>query len=350
MNIELPEVGYAPQNLTTLLYATLPDVRNRREWLATRLDVKVDAVHRWCVQPTSKRHVNMSLKNWRKTQSITEAHDTQKRLNLPYVEAGYTPQNLTTLLFLALPNVTARREWLAQKLGVTLDTVHRWCVELTSKRHVDMSLVKWRRALVVTEADHDLMKLELRDLILSSLPENLHDRFGGNQPKGWLAVSYHGCGKWQINFFDERSDKNYDLQLNIGFNKHFPRAYHSDNLNLPVGEIVAYEPTDEEIKQECENAELAWENRDHFQIKEQDDQFNNLRDEELSDLLDDTENSVKAYLNPRTSESYTEEEMNYPEPPKLSDDEYDAIETSEHIAASISEWIDEIFNVAGPKA
>jgi hypothetical protein len=338
MNIELHEVGYTPENLRILLYTTLPDIRNRREWLSEKLGVSLDTVHRWCVEPTSNRHVNMSLKNWRATVAVTEARDSSKRLNITYPEAGYTPNNLTTLLYLALPDAKARREWLAYNIGVSLDTVHRWSVELTSKRHVDMSLVKWRRALVVTEVDHALMKLELQDEILNELPENLYDRSDSNPPKGWLAISYQGWGEWKIDFTSDRSDKTYDVHLNVGYNEHSPRIYDAHDLSSSPEDMLVTEADSDE-------AELWWEDRDLAKLDTKLKPFEDLNVRESFYLHKNAEMSAKAYLNPPFTENYTEEEMNVP---RTSDDEANFLETQNHIRASIKEWVSDVFNAAGP--
>jgi hypothetical protein len=117
------------------------------------------------------------------------------QINFP--ESGYTPRNLNTLLYKAFPDLEARREWLAEKLGVNLDTVHRWCVDMNSKGHVDMPLVRWRQALNLLEADRDVMLSVLQDKILDALRDtNLVYTSGG----GLLCLRcfYKGEGDWSI--------------------------------------------------------------------------------------------------------------------------------------------------------
>jgi hypothetical protein len=70
---------------------------------------------------------------------------------MDFKEAGYTPKNLKCLLKKALPDLPRPRVYLAAELGVGVDAVDHWCVDTESKRHVDMPLKKWRKALKLLE-------------------------------------------------------------------------------------------------------------------------------------------------------------------------------------------------------
>jgi len=113
-------------------------------------------------------------------------------------EPGYTPKNLTALLYQALPDTKARREELARRLDVSLDTVQRWCVDTNSKRHADMPLVRWRQALNVLEADQEAMRAVLRQAILDAInDQNLV--YADDDAAPVLRCSYCGEGCWHIN-------------------------------------------------------------------------------------------------------------------------------------------------------
>ena len=57
----------------------------------------------------------------------------------PY--GGYTPAALNNLLFMH----NKSREECADIMGVSFNTVSRWCVGLDSKRHTDMPLKLWEK-------------------------------------------------------------------------------------------------------------------------------------------------------------------------------------------------------------
>ena len=62
-------------------------------------------------------------------------------MNLP--EPGYTPANLRAVL----ARQGWQRETAAEKLGVSVRAVHRWCVDTDNPNHRDMSLTHWRRLI-----------------------------------------------------------------------------------------------------------------------------------------------------------------------------------------------------------
>ena len=60
--MNLPETGYTPANLRAIL-----EQRGlTREDVARLLDVKIRAVHRWCVDTDNPNHRDMSLTHWRR--------------------------------------------------------------------------------------------------------------------------------------------------------------------------------------------------------------------------------------------------------------------------------------------
>ena len=63
--------------------------------------------------------------------------------NLNFLQTGYTPELLTKMLW----ERGKRREDVADQLGVSMRTVHRWCVSADNPNHADMPLDAWRRFL-----------------------------------------------------------------------------------------------------------------------------------------------------------------------------------------------------------
>ena len=63
--------------------------------------------------------------------------------NLTFLQTGYTPELLTAMLW----QRGKRREDVADQLGVSMRTVHRWCVSADNPNHADMPLDTWRRFL-----------------------------------------------------------------------------------------------------------------------------------------------------------------------------------------------------------
>lgn len=63
--------------------------------------------------------------------------------NLTFLQTGYTPELLTKMLW----ERGKRREDVAEQLGVSLRTVHRWCVPADNNNHADMPLDTWRKFL-----------------------------------------------------------------------------------------------------------------------------------------------------------------------------------------------------------
>ena len=63
--------------------------------------------------------------------------------NLTLLQTGYTPELLTKMLW----ERGKRREDVVDQLGVSLRTVHRWCVPIDNDNHADMPLDTWRRFL-----------------------------------------------------------------------------------------------------------------------------------------------------------------------------------------------------------
>ena len=63
--------------------------------------------------------------------------------NLNFLQTGYTPELLTAMLW----QRGKRREDVADQLGVSMRTVHRWCVSADNPNHADMPLDTWRRFL-----------------------------------------------------------------------------------------------------------------------------------------------------------------------------------------------------------
>ena len=63
--------------------------------------------------------------------------------NLTFLQTGYTPELLTAMLW----QRGKRREDVAEQLGVSMRTVHRWCVSADNPNHADMPLDTWRRFL-----------------------------------------------------------------------------------------------------------------------------------------------------------------------------------------------------------
>ena len=63
--------------------------------------------------------------------------------NLNFLQTGYTPELLTKMLW----ERGKRREDVADQLGVSMRTVHRWCVSADNPNHADMPLDTWRRFL-----------------------------------------------------------------------------------------------------------------------------------------------------------------------------------------------------------
>ena len=76
---------------------------------------------------------------------MTEINDgkMQKYLAKNPYQLGYTPENLTRILW----ECRKKREELAEFFGVTLKTVHNWCIETDRPNHQDMPLKKWRKFL-----------------------------------------------------------------------------------------------------------------------------------------------------------------------------------------------------------
>lgn len=67
--------------------------------------------------------------------------------NLEFLRLGYTPENFTHILW----ERGLKREEVAEFLGDSLRTVHRWAVELERESHADMPLAKWRKFLMWAE-------------------------------------------------------------------------------------------------------------------------------------------------------------------------------------------------------
>ena len=75
--------------------------------------------------------------------------------DMKFNDIGYSPDNLKALLKQALPELARPREHLADELGVSAGTIDRWCVGLESKRHYDMSLKMWNKALKVLTKEYE---------------------------------------------------------------------------------------------------------------------------------------------------------------------------------------------------
>jgi hypothetical protein len=75
--------------------------------------------------------------------------------DMKFNDIGYSPDNLKALLKQALPELARPREHLADELGVSAGTIDRWCVGLESKRHYDMSLKMWNKALEVLTKEYE---------------------------------------------------------------------------------------------------------------------------------------------------------------------------------------------------
>lgn len=67
-----------------------------------------------------------------------------RRIRFP--ESGYTPTNLRFLL----EAKKLSRQNVANILDVSVRTVDKWCLQLNSKDHRDMPLVKWCELLAKT--------------------------------------------------------------------------------------------------------------------------------------------------------------------------------------------------------
>jgi cyclopropane fatty-acyl-phospholipid synthase-like methyltransferase len=75
--------------------------------------------------------------------------------DMKFNDIGYSPDNLKALLKQALPELARPREHLADELGVSAGTIDRWCVGLESKRHYDMSLKMWNKALEILTKEYE---------------------------------------------------------------------------------------------------------------------------------------------------------------------------------------------------
>lgn len=170
------------------------------------------------------------------------------QINFP--ESGYTPRNLNVLLHKALLDLEARHAWLAEKLGVNLDTVHRWCVDTDSKRHVDMPLARWRQALNLLEADRNVMLSVLQEKILDALRDTnlvytpgsgllcLHCFYKGEG--GW-SIIYKGAAPGNAAYSAEKNE--YFVYIGIdsdGLNwrNEYKESLHARSLDIDVDEFM----------------------------------------------------------------------------------------------------------------